>query len=71
MKKVLFIATIGITLLASCTETKKKKSIETQNTETTISKEELQQKKDSIEAVIKENRILDSIRQVKSHGHAH
>jgi outer membrane murein-binding lipoprotein Lpp len=71
MKKVLFIATIGITLLASCTETKKKKPIETQNIETTIRKEALQQKKDSIEAVIKENRILDSIQQVKSHGHAH
>ena len=71
MKKVLFIATISLTLLASCTETKKKKSIETQNIETTIHKEELQQKKDSIEAIKKENRILDSLQQVKSHGHAH
>jgi cell shape-determining protein MreC len=71
MKKVLFIAAISFTLLSSCKETNKKKPIETQNTETTLSKEELQQKQDSIEAVKKENRILDSLQQVKSHGHAH
>lgn len=71
MKKILFIATISLTLLASCKETKKKKPIETQNTETILSKEELQQKQDSIEAVRKENYILDSLQQVKSHGHAH
>tara|TARA_R110002051_G_scaffold194932_3_gene263142 strand:- start:427 stop:642 length:216 start_codon:yes stop_codon:yes gene_type:complete len=71
MKKVLFIATISLTLLASCKETKKNERVETQNTETTLSKEELRQKKDSLQEVRKEKRRLDSIQQVKSHGHAH
>tara|TARA_R110001599_G_scaffold161385_1_gene349966 strand:+ start:173 stop:388 length:216 start_codon:yes stop_codon:yes gene_type:complete len=71
MKKVLFIATISLTLLASCKETKKNERVETQNTETTLSKEELRKKKDSLQEVRKEKRRLDSIQQVKSHGHAH
>ena len=65
MKKVLFIATISLTLLASCKETKKNERVETQNTETTLSKEELRQKKDSLQEVRKEKRRLDSIQQVK------
>ena len=71
MKKVFFIATISLTLLASCRETNKNKDVETQNTETTLSKEELRKKKDSLQEVRKEKRRLDSIQQVKSHGHAH
>ncbi len=63
MKKVLFIAAIGLTLLASCKETSKK--------ETTLSAQEMQQKQDSINKLRAENKRLDSIQQVKSHGHAH
>ena len=71
MKKVLFIATISLTLLASCRETKKDESVETQNTETILSPEEMSQREDSLKIVREENRRLDSIQQVKSHGHAH
>lgn len=71
MKKVLFIAIISLTLLASCRETNKNKDVETQNTETTLSPEEMSQREDSLKMVREENRILDSIQQVKSHGHAH
>ena len=59
MKKVLFI------------ETNKSKDVETQNTETTLSPEEMRQREDSLKIVREENRRLDSIQQVKSHGHAH
>lgn len=71
MKKVLFIATISLTLIASCKDNKKVGNIEEQKIETALSQEELRQKQDSIEALREENRILDSIQQVKSHGHAH
>lgn len=71
MKKVLFIATISLTLIASCKDNKKVGNIEEQKIETALSQEELRQKQDSIEAVREENRILDSIQQVKAHGHAH
>ena len=63
MKKVLFIAAISLTLLASCKESSKK--------ETTLSEQEMQQKQDSINELRAENRKLDSLQQVKSHGHAH
>ena len=71
MKKVLFIATISLTLLASCRETNKNKGVETQKIETTLSPEEMSQREDSLKMVREENRILDSIQQVESHGHAH
>tara|TARA_R110000765_G_scaffold173216_2_gene278062 strand:- start:642 stop:857 length:216 start_codon:yes stop_codon:yes gene_type:complete len=71
MKKVLFIATICLTLLASCRETNKNKGVETQKNETTLSPEEMSQREDSLKMVREENRILDSIQQVESHGHAH
>lgn len=71
MKKVLFITTICLTLLASCRETNKNKDVETQNTETTLSPEEMRQREDSLKIVREENRSMDSIQQVKSHGHAH
>jgi len=58
MKKIFFIATISLILLASCRETKKDESVKTQNTEATQSPEEMSQREDSIQ-------------QVKSHGHAH
>jgi uncharacterized lipoprotein YajG len=71
MKKVLFIATISLTLLASCKDNKKVESVETQNTETTLSPEEMSKREDSLKIVREENRVMDSIQQVKSHGHAH
>ncbi|MEH6765189.1 MAG: hypothetical protein V7655_11870 [Aequorivita antarctica] len=71
MKKVLFIATISLTLLASCRENKKVENMEDQKIETTLSPEEMRQREDSLKMVREENRILDSIQQVKSHGHAH
>ncbi len=71
MKKVLFIATISLTLLASCKDNKKVKNMEEQKNETTLSPEEMRHKEDSLKIVREENRILDSIQQVKSHGHAH
>ncbi|SRX55051.1 hypothetical protein [Aequorivita sp. CIP111184] len=71
MKKVLFIATISLTLLASCRDNKKNENVETQNTETTLSPEEMRQKEDSLKMVREENRLKDSVQQVQSHGHAH
>jgi hypothetical protein len=71
MKKVLFIATISLTLLTSCKDNKKVENIEEQKIETTLSPEEMRQREDSLKIVREENRILDSIQQVKSHGHAH
>jgi uncharacterized protein YcfL len=71
MKKVLFIATISLTLLASCRDNKKVENMEDQKIETTLSPEEMSQREDSLKMVREENRILDSIQQVKSHGHAH
>jgi|TARA_R100000935_G_C2819032_1_gene158772 uncharacterized protein YcfL len=71
MKKVLFIATISLTLLASCRDNKKVENMEEQKIETTLSPEEMSQREDSLKMVREENRILDSIQQVKSHGHAH
>ena len=71
MKKVLFIATISLTLLASCRDNKKVENMEEQKIETTLSPEEMSQREDSLKMVREENRILDSIQQVKSHWHAH
>jgi len=71
MKKVLFIATISLTLLASCRDNNKVENMEEQNTETTLSQEEMSQREDSLKIVREENRVMDSIQQVKSHGHAH
>ena len=71
MKKVLFIATISLTLLASCRDNKKVENMEKQKIETTLSPEEMSQREDSLNMVREENRILDSIQQVKAHGHAH
>ena len=63
MKKALFIAAISLTLFASCKETSKK--------ETVPSQEEMLQKQDSLANVRAENRRMDSLQQIKSHGHAH
>ncbi len=71
MKKVLFIATICLILLASCRDNKKDENMEEQKMETTLSPEEMRQREDSLKIVREENRILDSIQQVKNHGHAH
>jgi len=71
MRKVLFIATFSLIVLASCKDNKKVESVETQKTEATQSAEEMRQKEDSLKIAREENRILDSIQQVKSHGHAH
>jgi uncharacterized protein YcfL len=63
MKKVLFIAAISLTLFASCRESEKNEA---------ISNEEMMlQKQDSLEKVRAENKRLDSLQQVESHGHAH
>lgn len=70
--KVLFIAIITITLLSSCRENPKNGNGETQESKTTIeNKEEMLKKQNSVEAVSEENRKLDSIQQVRAHGHAH
>ncbi|MBU2526363.1 MAG: hypothetical protein KKC03_07160 [Bacteroidetes bacterium] len=71
MKKVFFIATISLTLLASCRDNKKVENMEEQKIETTLSPEVMRQKEDSLKIVREENRVKDSIQQVKNHGHAH
>lgn len=64
MKNTILITALTIILLASCKETPDNKPKMENNVE-------MQQKQDSIEAVREEYRKLDSIQQVKSHGHAH
>jgi hypothetical protein len=71
MKKVLFIATISLIVLASCKDNKKVENVENQETETTLNTEEMRQREDSLKIVREENRVMDSIQQVKNHGHAH
>jgi hypothetical protein len=71
MKKVLFIATISLIVLASCKDNKKVENVENQETETTLNAEEMRQREDSLKIVREENRVMDSIQQVKNHGHAH
>ncbi|MEB8347006.1 hypothetical protein OO010_13175 [Flavobacteriaceae bacterium KMM 6898] len=70
MKKVLFIATISLTLLASCKETPKNTTAPTMQEE--VKKDnnaEMMMNQDSIKMASK--KTLDSLEQVKSHGHAH
>lgn len=72
MKNTILIAVLAIILLASCKETPKNENEATpDNIPKMENNVEMQQKQDSIEAVREEYRKLDSIQQVKSHGHAH
>lgn len=72
MKNTILITVLTIILLASCKETPKNENEATpDNKPKTENNLEMQQKQDSIEAVREEYRKLDSIQQVKSHGHAH
>lgn len=68
MKKLIIIPAIALAVLSSCRDTKKNEpSQETTNTTTEIKASKSQKE---IETQ-KEKRRLDSIQQVKSHGHAH
>ncbi|MEB8330164.1 hypothetical protein OO009_12435 [Flavobacteriaceae bacterium KMM 6897] len=70
MKKVLFIATISLTLLASCKETPKNATAPTMQEE--VKKDnnaEMMMNQDSIQMAHK--KTMDSLEQVKSHGHVH
>jgi len=72
MKNSIFIAVFALTLLSSCKETSKNDNAEMADTNSKIeNKAEMKRKQDSIVAVKEENRMLDSIQQMKSHGHAH
>lgn len=72
MKNTILITALTIILLASCKETPKNENEATpDNIPKMENNVEMQQKQDSIEAVREEYRKLDSIQQVKSHGHAH
>ena len=70
MKRAIFITTVALTLLASCKETP------TNDTSPTIQKEIQKDNKadvittqDSLQMARK--RTMDSLEQIKSHGHAH
>ncbi|WP_445749310.1 hypothetical protein [Polaribacter sp.] len=68
MKKLIIIPAIALAVLSSCRDTKRKASSqETTNTTTEIKASKSQKEREAQ----KEKRRLDSIQQVKSHGHAH
>lgn len=70
MKKVFLLTTVAALAFASCKETKKEdtmKNVQENNMEDT--KAEMVRKQDSLEMARK--KTLDSLEQVKSHGHAH
>lgn len=72
MKNSIFIAVFALALLSSCKETSKNDNAEMADTNSKIENNaEMKRKQDSIVAVKEENRMLDSIQQMKSHGHAH
>jgi preprotein translocase subunit SecG len=66
MKKVFFITTIALALLASCKETKKEEAAPNLNRDNNA---EMVKTQDSIQMARK--KTMDSLEQVKSHGHAH
>ena len=71
MKNSIFIAVFALALLSSCKDTSKNKNAEMPETiSKTENNAEMKRKQDSIVAVKEENRMLDSIQQMKSHGHA-
>lgn len=71
MKNSIFIAVFALALLSSCKDTSKNESAEMSDNPKVENQVEIQRKQDSIVAVKEENRMLDSIQQMKSHGHAH
>ncbi len=72
MKNSIFIAVFALALLSSCKETSKNDNAEMADTNSKIENNaEMKRKQDSIVAVKEENRMLDSIQEMKSHGHAH
>ncbi|MBN4085172.1 hypothetical protein JYT89_02385 [Flavobacteriaceae bacterium AH-315-B10] len=71
MKKVILITILAGSLFAACTCNNKKEVKET--SVETIKESELPDSttQEKLDLEIKEARTLDSIRQVKEHGHAH
>ena len=71
MKRVFFITAVALTtLFASCKETKKEEA--TPNVQENVNRDnnvEMMSTQDSIQMARKMK--MDSIEQVKSHGHAH
>lgn len=71
MKRVFFITTIAMmTLFASCKETKKEEA--TPNVQENVNDDnnkEMMSEQDSIQMARK--KTMDSLEQIKSHGHAH
>jgi len=70
MKKVFFITTVVLTLLASCKETKNEEA--TPKAQENVNKDNnavMVRMQDSIQMARK--KTMDSLEQVKSHGHAH
>ena len=69
MKKAFIVAILTGGLLAACTgETKKE---ETKGTVKTEKKSEVATSKAELDRKAQEAKTLDSLRQVKEHGHAH
>jgi len=66
MKKVFFITTVVLALLVSCKETKKE---ETGPNAKKDNNAEMVRIEDSIQMT--REKTMDSLEQVKSHGHAH
>ncbi|ASV31589.1 MULTISPECIES: hypothetical protein [Flavobacteriaceae] len=70
MKRVLFITAVAMTLLVSCKETKKEEtSPAVQKNTPKDNNAEMIRIQDSIQLARK--KTMDSLEQVKSHGHAH
>ncbi|MDT0651037.1 hypothetical protein [Autumnicola edwardsiae] len=70
MKRVFFITTVALALLASCREEPKNNTAPT--TQEEIKKDnnaEMLRTQDSIQMA--REKTMDSLEQVKSHGHAH
>ncbi len=71
MKRVFFITAVALTtLLASCKETKKEEA--TQNVQENVNRDNKTERigtKDSSQMARK--KTMDSLEQIKSHGHAH
>ncbi|PZX57006.1 hypothetical protein LV84_02137 [Algoriphagus ratkowskyi] len=70
MKNLFIITAIVMTLFVSCKEPKKEEA--TSNDQENVIEDnnaEMMRKQDSIQ--LHEKKVLDSLEQVKSHGHAH
>jgi len=70
MKRVFFITTVALTLFASCKETKKEEA--TPNVQENVSRDnnaEMIRTQDSSQMA--REITMDSLEQIKSHGHAH